>query len=47
MLTTLVILAMIAVAGFAWAQFSALNQQQRDVAPLRIRSDEHRPRRRR
>ncbi|WP_217414750.1 hypothetical protein [Marinobacterium ramblicola] len=47
MLTTLVILAMVAVAAFTWAQFNALTEQQRDVAPIRIRSDEHRSRRRR
>lgn len=48
MLTTLIILATIAVAGLAWHQLAELKEKQQSVAPIRIRVDENiRSRRRR
>lgn len=48
MLTTLVILATLAVAGLAWHQLKELKEGHRKVTPVRIRiEDSPKPRRRR
>ncbi|MBR9883724.1 MAG: hypothetical protein GYB21_08745 [Oceanospirillales bacterium] len=47
MQTTLVILATIAVAVFAWTQLKALTREQRNLQPTRIRTEDTRPRTRR